>query len=109
MPVRPFAMEESVSVRSPSADFSALASPVDGELTSVRISTDPHLLEDLLECLAFVSFPINPQIYHGQPTSVEFPAYRTYLPEVRDALRTAGFDPDSLEVRGMLQTIAAKA
>ena len=27
----------------------------------------PRLLEDLLECLASVPFPINPQIYHGLP------------------------------------------
>ena len=76
-----------------------------GELVQVRISTDPRLLEDLLECLAGVSFPINPQIIHGRPTVVEFPAYEQRLFEVRDALRTFGFDPGSLTISGMLEVI----
>ena len=36
----------------------------EGALVSVSISVDPHCLESLLEALAQVSFPINPQIYH---------------------------------------------
>jgi hypothetical protein len=71
----------------------------------VRVSTDPRLLEDLLECLAGVSFPINPKIVHGRPTLVEFPAYQTCLYEVGDALRTYGFDPESLDVSSMLEAI----
>ena len=76
-----------------------------GELVQVRVSTDPRRLEDLLECLASVSFPINPQIVHGLPTRVEFPAYESRLYEVRDALRAFGFDQNSLNVSGMLQEI----
>ena len=57
----------------------------EGELIQVQISTEPRLLEDVLECLASVPFPINPQIYHGLPTIVEFPAYERHLYEVRDA------------------------
>lgn len=79
----------------------------DGELISVRISTDPRALEDLLECLSSLSFPINPEIFHGVPTIVEFPAWEPKLYEVRSALRSWGFDPASLQVRDMLQAISA--
>lgn len=57
------------------------------ELIQVRVSTDPRRLEELLDCLANLSFPINPQIYHGVPTIVEFPAYESSLHQVRDALQ----------------------
>lgn len=77
----------------------------EGELIQVRISTEPRLLEDLLECLASVPFPINPQIYHGLPTVVEFPAYEQHLYEVRDALRSFGFDSSALRVSRMLEAI----
>jgi hypothetical protein len=79
----------------------------DGELVQVRVPTDPKLLEDLLECLSGVPFPINPQIYHGIPTVVEFPAYETHLRDVRDALALYGFDPASIRVDSMLEAIAA--
>jgi hypothetical protein len=79
----------------------------DGELISVRISTDPRALEDLLECLSSLSFPINPELFHGVPTVVEFPAWESKLFEVRSALRAYGFDPASLQIRDMLQAISA--
>ena len=75
----------------------------EGELVLVRVDTDPRLLEDVLECLACVPFPINPQIYHGRPTRVEFPAYEQHLYEVRDALRTFGVE---VRVNSMLAAIA---
>lgn len=78
----------------------------EGELVSVRIGTNPHLLEDLLECLASVPFPVNPQIYHGRPTVVEFPAYRNQLFQVRDALGLHGFNTNSMSVSSMLEAIA---
>jgi hypothetical protein len=77
-----------------------------GELVQVRVSTDPRLLEDLLECLAGVPFPINPSISHGRPTVVEFPAYEPRLFEVRDALRAYGFDPAAMSVSSMLDAIS---
>ena len=82
-----------------------LLSGPNGELIQVRVSTDPRLLEDLLECLAGVSFPINPSIIHGRPTVVQFPAYESRLYEVRDALRTYGFEPGSISVSSMLEAI----
>jgi hypothetical protein len=91
------------------------ASPLsgsEGELVSVSISVDPRDLEGLLEALAHISFPINPQIYHADShstqarTVVEFPAYSGGLPQVRAALDSAGFDAD-IRVRGMLEELQA--
>lgn len=95
----------------------------DGDLISVSIGVDPRYLESLLETLAQVSFPINPQIYHdaavvyvysdGQEqtestTLVEFPAYGGQLEEVRAALAAHGFDPATVEVTGMLEEIQSE-
>jgi hypothetical protein len=82
-----------------------LVSGSEGELVSVRVSTDPRHLEDVLECLARVSFPINPELFHGVPTIVEFPAYEEHLAEVRAALKAFGFDPESLTYSNMLERI----
>ena len=70
----------------------------EGELISLRISVEPRLLEDLLEALAVLEFPVNPELYH-HPTevSVEFPAYSARIDEVRKALRRSGFNPNDLE------------
>ena len=95
-----------MSVWPTSSPAHPLLSGREGELIQVRVSTDPRSLEEVLECLASVRFPINPQIYHGRPTIVEFPAYEQHLYEVRDALKTFGFDPSSVRVSGMLQAIA---
>ena len=96
-----------MSVRPADAHAHSLHSGREGELVQVRVSTDPRLLEDLLECLASVPFPINPQIYHGRPTIVEFPAYEKHLYEVRDALRAFGLAPAVLTVSSMLEAIAS--
>ena len=89
----------------------------EGDLVSVSISVDPRRLESLLEALAQISFPINPQIYHDAAlvycfadgreagedvTLVEFPAYDGRLEEVRRALAAFGFDASSVQVAGML-------
>ena len=94
----------------------------EGTLVSVSISVDPRHLESLLEALAQVTFPINPQIYHDAAvvyvypdthqeseavTLVEFPAYAGQLAEVRTALTSFGFDLSNLHVRGMLDDIHA--
>jgi hypothetical protein len=92
----------------------------EGALVSVSISVDPRRLESLLETLASVSFPINPQIYHdavivyrypdrheeAQPTTlVEFPAYDHRLGEVRQVLEACGFDPADVKATSMLEEI----
>jgi hypothetical protein len=92
----------------------------EGALVSISISVDPRQLESLLETLAQVSFPINPQIYHDavvvyvypdqreqreSTTIVEFPAYGGRLDEVTQALQANGFDSASIQVTGMLDDI----
>jgi len=95
----------------------------EGPLLSVSISVDPRHLESLLEALAQLTFPINPQIYHDAAliyhfpddheetegtTLVEFPVYEAQLGDVRGALDAFGFDPNALHVTGMLDEIHAE-
>jgi len=64
----------------------------EGDLVAVSISVSPRDLEALLECLAGVAFPINPQIFQSEARAVvEFPAYSGGLTQVRAALDGAGF------------------
>ncbi len=86
----------------------ALSTP-EGELVSVSIQVDPRYLEDLLECLAEIDFPINPQIYHGRPTSVEFPAYEARVPALRKKVQSAGFTSNTISVKPMVDALFAKA
>ena len=96
----------------------------EGDLISVSIKVDPRYLESLLETLAQLSFPVNPQIYHDAAivylypdgreeteatTLVEFPAYGSQLEEVRAALQSHGFDPATLEVTSMLEEIQSES
>jgi len=102
------------------SDFSAPLESSEGELLSVSVSVEPKLLEDLLEALAQLQFPINPQIYHDAalryvypdgreqivPTTlVDFPAYATRLPDIKRLLAAYGFPPDAVQVTGMLDDI----
>jgi hypothetical protein len=95
----------------------------EGTLVSVSISVEPRNLESLLEALAQVSFPINPQIYHDAAmvyvyadhrqeteiaTLVEFPAYAGQLDEVRAAVAASGIASTSIRVTGMLEDIHAE-
>ena len=95
-------------------------STAEGALVSVSIHAEPHCLESLLEALAQVSFPINPQIYHDAAlvyryadgreqtlpiTLVEFPAYENRLDEVHRAVQAYGFPPDCIHTVGMLDDI----
>jgi hypothetical protein len=83
----------------------------EGALVSVSISVEPPRLEALLDALAHLDFPINPQIYHDagpatQPaTMVEFPAYEKRLPEIRGMLETCGFPAKSVGAKAMLDSI----
>src|SRR5215831_3111394 len=94
----------------------------EGALISVSISVDSRHLEALLEALAQVSFPINPQIYHDAKvvyrypdeheesairTLVEFPAYSARLDEVQRVLEAHGFDRTDIQVTSMLDEIHA--
>ena len=80
----------------------------EGELVSLRVAVEPRLLEDLLEALARLDFPVNPQLYHRPAlVTVEFPAYSARVDEVRDTLRRHGFPPASLEVASGLELASA--
>jgi len=94
----------------------------EGELVSVSVTVEPRDLEDLLEALAALDFPINPQIYHdaavvyvdrggGQreepATIVEFPAYAGGLPKIRSVLEASGFGSQAVSVSPMLDEIRA--
>ena len=94
----------------------------EGPLLSVSVSVDPRHLESLLEALAQLTFPINPQIYHDAAliyrfsddheeteatTLVDFPAYEAQLGDVRAALDSFGFDPKTVHATGMLDEIHA--
>jgi len=81
----------------------------EGELVSVSISVAPRHLEPLLEALAHVDFPINPQIYHADinapasRTVVEFPAYANRLPHVQAAVDSVS--GATVSAKGMLAEI----
>ena len=64
---------------------------------SLRISIEPKIVEEVLEALASLDFPVNPQLYH-RPAQVvvEFPAYSTRLGEVGALSEHQGLKPDRL-------------
>jgi hypothetical protein len=101
------------------ATESSLASD-EGVLVSIAIRVEPRRLEALLEALAQVAFPINPQIYHeaeiefcdgnGRQASevttlVEFPAYLARIEDVFLALEHNGFRRRDVLVASMLQQL----
>lgn len=105
---------------SPAFASNARLSSTEGALVSVSIRVEPRDLEDLLEALARVDFPINPQIYHEAEivsadsqgiehselaTLVEFPAYLGRLEDVYAALESEGFARDSVLVTSMLDEL----
>ncbi len=71
----------------------------EGELVSLTVTTEPKHLEDLLEALASLDFPVNPQLYH-RPAEVlvEFPAYSSQVEQVRDALLLQGLAGGGIQV-----------
>ncbi len=92
----------------------------EGALVSVSITVDARHLESLLEALARIGFPINPQIYHDaavvycyadgreetEPaTLVEFPAYERRMDEVVRALEAYGFDGGNVQVTPILDEL----
>lgn len=92
----------------------------EGRLLLVSIAVEPRRLEFLLETLAQLAFPVNPEIYHDAglvyqfadgheeretSTLVEFPSYEGHVDEVRDALAAAGFRSDCMYVMNMLEEI----
>ncbi|MEX2262593.1 MAG: hypothetical protein WD696_11615 [Bryobacteraceae bacterium] len=98
----------------------SLSHPLRGELVSVSLAAEPRDLEDVLEILAELPFPVNPRLFHkaawASPgmdgheenrlaTIVEFPAYAAHLPEIRRKLAAGGFPDERLRVYGMWEEI----
>jgi hypothetical protein len=100
-------LEDSMSVWSTAVSATLPLLGAEGALVSVSISVEPPRLEALLDALAHLDFPINPQIYHdaGPSAIVEFPAYENRLPEIRNMLMVCGFSATSVTARGMLDSI----
>jgi hypothetical protein len=116
-------LEDLMSVWPKTLPVTPSLSTAEGALISVSIHLEPPCLESLLEALALVSFPINPQIYHDAAmvyhyadgreetesiTLVEFPAYEGRLDEVRRAVQAYGFPPDCIHAIGMLNEIQSE-
>lgn len=65
----------------------ALTSPREGELLLVRLRVDSRNLEEVLDALAALPFPVNPELEHvGGFSFVEFPAFSTRIAVVKDAV-----------------------
>ena len=78
----------------------------DGELISVSISVEPRLLEDLLDALASLDFPVNPQLYHHTAEVwVEFPAYSSQLEKIRGVVTRRGFEAGSIQHQRVLARV----
>jgi hypothetical protein len=116
-------LEGTMSVWPKQLPVTASLSTAEGTLVSISIHVEPHCLESLLEALAQVSFPINPQIYHDAAmvyryadgseetesiTLVEFPAYAGRLEEVRRGLQAYGFAAECVRVTAMLDEIQSE-
>ncbi len=92
------------------ADFGPSLHGLEGDLVSVRISVEPRLIERLLDALAQLDFPVNPQLYHSTRLStVEFPAWAGRIPTIREALRVSALDAASLTMTNMLEALRAIA
>ena len=79
----------------------------EGELVYVKVNVPSRSLEHLLDALARLDFPINPEIRHGFPdTTVEFPAYDTRAGAIERVLRAAGIVGARIELSDMLRAIA---
>lgn len=92
----------------------------EGELVSISVTVEPRDLEDLLEAVAVLDFPVNPQIYHDatviyvnrdgaerlEPaTLVEFPAYQGRVEQIRTVLDAHGFRGPAVSVSTMLDEL----
>lgn len=70
------------------------------ELATMRIRLEPKSLEDLLDSLAYLDFPVSPSITHSaEQEIVEFIAESDRVEQVRKAMDRAGVDPCLLRVQ----------
>lgn len=96
------------------SDSTGLAKPAlfgaEGQLVLLRAAVDPKFLEELLDALAQLDFPVNPELLHRQgQVLVEFPAYDRHIEEVQRALRGSGLNGLVLQVCGVLAGSATNA
>ncbi len=113
-----------MSVWSPAVSTDVSLSGAEGALVSVSVSVEPPRLEELLDALAELEFPINPQIYHDAalvcryadghedvvPTTlVEFPAYEGHLAEIRRLVEVRGLPAGSVQATAMLEDMHSDA
>ena len=104
-------------------DASLALSGREGELLAISVDVAARDLEDLLEALALLDFPVNPQIFHDaavvygfadgsesetSTTLVEFPAYGGRVQQIHDVLAACGFG-DRLHVNSMLEDMHAES
>ena len=109
-----------MSVRPEPLPSAACLATSEGTLILISIAVEARYLESLLEALAELEFPVNPQIYHDAAivtrfadgdeetrpvTLVEFPSYAGRVEETARALVRCGFARDSIQVVQMLDDI----
>jgi hypothetical protein len=109
-----------VSVWPIAGDSGPSLNSVEGVLISISITVDACDLEALLDSLAQLDYPINPQIYHRAAavyryadgkeeakatTIVEFPAYAGWLPGIRRIVESYGFSPTCVHSAPMLDEL----
>jgi len=86
----------------------AFASDTLENLVVARVLVEPRHLEELLEGLAGLDFPVNPELQHRSGSVlVEFPAYVGHVEEIRNTIRRLGFDAQTLDVFGVLHAAAS--
>jgi hypothetical protein len=104
-------LEDLMSVWSTAVSATLPLMGSEGALISVSISVEPPRLEALLDMLAQLDFPINPQIHHdaGPVTVVEFPAYEKRLDEIISLLEGCSFPAKSVTATAMLDSIRGTA
>ena len=73
------------------ANGSAPSLEVESSEVLVRLSVEPTSLEDLLDTLAGLDFPVNPNIlHHATAVTIEFPSSLRDVNKIKDALAMFG-------------------
>jgi hypothetical protein len=76
------------------------------DLLSVSIAVSPLEIEHLLDALARLPYPINPDLrYEEWRTRVDFPAWRSWLGDLGAMLAQEQFDSAELAFRRSLEGI----
>lgn len=76
------------------------------ELISVTITVPARDIERFLDDLAALPYSINPTLrYEEHFTRIDFPAWRTWLDNLHDLLRTKAFQSARLRYRPALEPV----